>query len=333
MAAAKNGKGSRRQPPRQQPRPQPQAARAPKEVTRSSGVGGALSRFDARTLGHLPGPRACAPYTVVRERVTFYIQSNSAGQNTVALVGPFVQGTFGSSGGEHLSSLVAVSGVGTNVPGVVEVPHTSNLFNGATPMTKSCSMHSLHAEVACTGSASGVLPTGNVWAGSVTQPVHRLAGWTDFNAIATGLQTRRSLRMFSSYETMTKPLSLCSYPLDAVAFSEFLWMSGSSALTDELSRSMTPLVLVFGPTTAVNDYTVSLTIEWRMREAIDPFLQSTHKHFVPAPESVWSQLSSHLSSVGGFVKSAVEDPGVQSAIRGAVAVGMRYAPRVLALTA
>lgn len=302
--------------------------RAPRQ-----GGSNALSRYDARTSGHLPGPRACAPYTVVRERVTFYVQSNVTGQNTVILIGPYVQGTFGSSGGEHLSSAVAIRGVGTEVPGTTETAVTSNLFNGIAPQTKSCSLHSLHTEVTCTGSASGVLPTGNVWAGAVSQPLNRLSGWANWNAIALGLQTRRNLRMFSAYETMTKPPSICSYPLDAVAHSEFLWMSGISGISDDLHRSMTPVVVVLGPTTAVNDYTVSLTIEWRMREALDPFLQSTHKPYAPAPESVWSQLSTHLSNLGGFVKSTAEDPSVRAAVHGAIAAGIRYAPRVLALTA
>lgn len=270
---------------------------------------------------------------MVRERVTFYVQSNALGQNTVILMGPFVQGSFGSSGGEHLSSAVAIWGIGMNVPGVTETAINSNLFNGIAPQSKSCSMHSFHAEVTCTGSASGVLPSGNVWAGAVSQPLNRLSGWANWNSVALGLQTRRSLRMFSAYETMSNPLSVCSYPLDAVAHSEFLWMSGLSATSDELHRSMTPVVVVLGPTTAVNDYTVSLTIEWRMREAIDPFLQSTHKPYVPTPESVWSQLSAHLSNIGGFVKSTAEDPNVRAVVRGAIAAGMRYAPRALALTA
>jgi len=317
--------------------PQPVSNRRANQRNRgSNGTGSAIARYDARSSKHLPGPRSCAPYTVVRERVTFYVQSETnAGQNVVALIGPYVQGTFGSSGGEHLSSLVATTGIGSNVPGatgpVLEVHHTSHLFNGVSPQTKSCSLHSLHAEVTCTGSASGVLPTGNVWAGAVTQPINRLAGWANWNSIAAGLQTRRNLRMFTAYETMTKPISVCSYPMDAVAHSEFLWMSGHSALSDELHRAMTPIVLVFGPTSARNDYTVSLTIEWRMREAVDPFLQSTHKPYMPASESVWSQLSAHLSNIGGFVKSAGEDPFVQAAVRGAITVGARYAPRALAL--
>jgi len=312
------------------PQPVPMA-RAKPHNRGSNGPGSALARYDARSSNHLPGPRSCAPYTVVKERVTFYEKSNTSGQNVVTLIGPFVQGTHGSSGGEHLSSAVAVTGVGTNVPGVTEVAQVSRLFNGVSPQTKSCSLHSLHMEVTCTGSASGVLPTGNVWAGAVTQPLNRLAGWTNWNSIADGLQTRRNLRMFSAYETMTKPISVCSYPLDAVAHSEFLWMSGSYALSDELYRAMTPIVIVFGPTTATNDYTVSLTIEWRMREAVDPFLQSTHKHYMPASESVWSQLSAHLSNVGGFIKSVGGDSGVQAAVRGAITAGARYAPRALAL--
>ena len=317
----------RRQQPQQPSRP-PGLAPKPKPP-RQAGGGSFLSRYDSRTSGHLPGPRACAPYTVVRERVTFYAQSNPNGQNTVLLIGPYVQKD--PPGGETLSSTVAIRGVGAQVPGVTEHSITSNLFHGAAPMSKSCSLHSLCAEITCTGSASGVLPSGNVWAGAITQPVNRHSGWGAYNEIALAFQTRRNLRMFTAYETMTKPISVCSYPMDAVAHSEFYWMSGTSALSDELSRAMTPVTVVMGPTTAVNDYTISLTIEWRMRESLDPILQSTHKQFVPTSESVWSQLSMHLSNVGGFLKSASEDPGVQAAIRGAVATGIRYAPRALAV--
>jgi hypothetical protein len=327
-ASKAKAKAQRKQP--QQPSRPPGLAPKPR-APRPPGGGSALSRYDSRSLGHLPGPRACAPYTVVRERVTFYVQSNTAGQSTVLLIGPYVQGEFGSSGGEHLSSCVAIEGVGGHAPGVTERPITSNLFNGSLAMSKSCSLHSLHADITCTGSASGVLPSGNVWAGAITQPVNRHSGWATFNDLASAFQTRRSMRMFTAYETMTKPISICSYPMDAVAHSEFLWMSGTSSLTDELHRAMTPLTVVMGPTSAVNDYTVSLTIEWRMREALDPLLQSTHKQFVPSSESVWSNLSMHLSNVGGFIKSTSEDPGVQAAIRGAVATGIRYAPRALAL--
>lgn len=330
MTASKKAPNQRQQPQKQIPRP-PGLPSGKGRSSPSASTGNALQRYDARSLGHLPGPRASAPYTVVRERITFTVSSSTNGNNEVVLFGQFVQGAFGTSGGEHLSPVVAVSGRGAIVPGSSnEVQQTSRLFGGVAPMTKSCAMHSFSVEVACTGSESGVLPSGNVWAGAITQPFNRLSGWTDFNSIALGLQTRRSMKMFSSYETMTKPVDVISYPLDPVAHSEFLWMSGAAAATDELSRSMTPIAVIIGPSAARNDYTISLTIEWRMREAIDPIIQSTHQQHMPVAESVWSQLSAQLSNAGGFLKHAALGYGAQAAVRGAVRVGARMAPRVLA---
>ena len=339
MAPARKGQAPRRTqrqqrqpPPQRQPRHRaaPPVPRAPRGDGQR--LGGALARYDARSLDHLPGPRATAPYTVVRERVTFSVSSNTFEQSTVLIIGPYTQAGY-IEVGEVLSSLVAVRGVATEVPGVSDTLFTSNLFDGISPKSKQLSMHSLHAELACTGTSSGVIPSGNVWAGAVTQPLSRLNGWTSYNAMARALQTRRSMRMFSSYETMTKPVGLCSYPLDGVAHSEFNWCAGSANMLDELHRSMTPLVFVVGPSAVRNDYTVSLTIEWRVREALDPILQSTHKQYVPSSESVWGQLSAHLSNAGGFIAHAAQDPGVQAAVRGAVSIGARYAPRVLALGA
>lgn len=331
---------ARRTPaPRTRRRQRPAAPqRQPQSVPRAPSsqqprVGNLLSRYDARSLGHLPGPRACAPYTVVRERVTFYAQSNISAQNTVLIIGSYVKMGPGTHTADEVTPLVATIGVGTNAPGAQDTLVLSNLFNGAAPQTKSVCLHSLHAEIACTGSAAGVVPSGNVWAGAVTQPLHRVASWANYNQLALSLQTRRSLRMFSAYETMTKPVSLSSYPLDAVAHSEFLWMEGTADQSNELSKAMTPIVVVIGPNAAQTDYTVSLTLEWRVREAVDPILQSTHKQYAPTSESVWGQLSTHLSNAGGFVATTLQDPTVQAAVRGAVVAGARLAPRALALTA
>lgn len=335
MAPTRKGpasRGTRRQQQQQQQRrPRVPPAPRPSAGPKSAGLGSALSRYDPRTQGHLPGPRASGPYTVVRERVTINMQTNISGQHTVLLIGPFVKGSFQASGGEAMSSLVAVKGVGQDEPGVTETLHVSNLFHGTTYKSKSCSLHSMHAELTCTGASSGMVPSGNVFAGAITQPLSR-TNWGKWEDIGHTLQTRRAFRMFSAYETMTKPISICSYPLDAVEHTEFLWMAGSAHSSDEMSRALTPIVFVLGPTASANDFTVSLTLEWRVRESLDPILQSTHRAHVPVPESVWSQLGAHLATVGGFVRSTAEDPTVQAAVRGAIAAGMRYAPRALALT-
>lgn len=266
---------------------------------------------------------------MVRERVNFALSTNTSGQYTVALIGPFVQGAFGTSGGEHYASTIAVTGVGTHAPGDTEGHEVSGIFNGIAPQTKTVSLHSLHAEVICTGTSAGTVPAGNAWCGAITQPFNRLAGWNSFNAIAAGLKTRRSMKQFSAYELMAKPANLLSYPLDSVAHSEMLWMSGTSASTDEFSRALTPIAVVLGPSSAAVDYSVTLMLEWRVREALDPILQSTHRNYAPASESVWSQLSCHLSSVGGFVRAAAEHPAVQGAVQAALEAGVRSAPQAL----
>ncbi len=297
-------------------------------ITPASSLGTALAKYDPRTLGHLPGPRATAPYTVVRERVNFPMSTNVAGQETVAIIGPFVQGQSGTAIGEHMASTIAAHGVGSNVPGVNESLVTSALFNGVAAQTKTVSLHSFHVEVICSGTSAGTVPAGNVWCGAITQPINRL-NWPFYNSIAQGVRTRRGMKQYSAYELMATPINLMSYPLDSVSHSEFLWMSGNASSGDELFRSMTPVVVVLGPTSAAVDYSITVMLEWRVREALDPLLQSTHRHFAPVSESVWAQLSNHLSTVGGLVKSTAQHPAVQGVLRAAVEAGVRNAPQAL----
>lgn len=327
--AAQQGNRQQRQAPKPRARRQAPIPRPRTPITPASSLATALAKYDPRSLAHLPGPRATAPYTVVRERVNFPLASNTAGQDVVAMIGPYVQGPGGTAIGEHMASTIAVHGVGTYVPGVTESLVTSALFNGAAAQTKTVSLHSFHVEVICSGTSAGTVPAGNVWCGAITQPINRLNGWANYNAIAQGVKTRRGMKQYSAYELMATPVNLMSYPLDSVSHSEFLWMSGVAASGDELFRSMTPLMVVLGPTSAAVDYSITVVLEWRVREALDPLLQSTHRHFTPVSESVWAQLSNHLSTVGGLVKSAAQHPAVQGALRAAVAAGVRNAPQAL----
>lgn len=331
---AQQGNRQQRQAPkprarRPAPIPRPRAPSAP-----ATSLATALAKYDPRSLAHLPGPRATAPYTVVRERINFPLATNTpagghAGQNTVAMIGPFLQGPGGTTVGERMASTIAVHGLGGFAPGVTETLVTSALFNGAAAQTKTVSLHSFHVEVICTGTSAGTVPAGNVWCGAITQPISRLNGWASYDAIAEGVKTRRGMKQYSAYELMATPVNLMSYPLDSVSHSEFLWMSGAAGSGDELFRSLTPVVVVLGPTSAAVDYSITAVLEWRMREALDPLLQSTHRHFTPVSESVWAQLSNHLSTVGGLVKSAAQHPAVQGALRAAVAAGVRNAPQAL----
>lgn len=289
-----------------------------------------LAAFDPRTMAHLPGPRATAPYVVARERVNVPLFTNNAGQHTVCLIGAFVQSTFGSSGGEHLSSTVAISGVGGDVPGTTETPYGSVLFTGTTSMSKTMVLHSVQIEVICTGTSTGVIPQGLAWIGALPQPLNR-SSWDYWNDIANKLKTRQGMKQFSAYELMARPQNFMSYPLDGMRHSEFLWQAGHGQTSDELHRGLAPLVVCLGPTSNVVDYSITAILEWKVREAMDPILQSTHKHHNPTSESVWSQLGHKLSNVGGFMGAVqgVED-GIK-AISGAINLGMRTAPRALAL--
>lgn len=316
-------RGQERQPSKKVKKWNMKGSRKPQAVPRYHS---ALKALDPSTHAHLPGPRATAPYIVTRERINIPVTTNTSGQQTVVLLGSFVQGGFGTAGGEHLASTIAAYGVGTNVPGTTETRVQSVLFAGAEAMSATCSMHSMKVEVLCTGTSSGVVPQGLVHAGALSMPINRMSNFASWNKLANTLKTRRGIRQHTAYEMLSKPASYMTFPLDSLRHSEFLWMSGSSASTDELDRGLAPLVVILGPSSTAVDYTLTVSIEWKVRESLDPILQSAHRDHGITPEGLWNQLTRGLSAVGGFVGQAGEWAEAIQALTGAVQAGARALP-------
>ncbi len=282
---------------------------------------------DASRAVHIPAPIPLGPYTVVRGRSTVSVSTNSTGQYTVLLLGPH---TISSVRDACVTPVIAVSGVGMNVPGTAEtiysdgiaVPYaaslTGNLANG--------NLHGLTIVLNCLSTATQA--EGQVFLGSLNQRINRTR-YSVWNDVAIALLARREVQPHSAYNVLSDPIKASCYPVDIVD-----WAKQSPLVTvpvtsaDNITMdSLSQLVMVFPPTTAILQYSVTVYTEWRMNFT-DAALASTATTKRASSMDLWSKLAAVGSDTSGFLQaagSAVLGAGtMDNLIKGANTLGSVY---------
>lgn len=275
---------------------------------------------------HLPGSRACGPYSVYREKYTKTISSRTDAVSTVFLFGEYL------TTDAHVSPIIGTFGYGAQVPGTNEGFVLSPYFTGAgAEATFDVSLHALTVSVQCLGTSGGLVPSGLVLVGVLPQAVDRVSYGT-WDALGDAVVNRRGMHRFSASSLTAGGVAFGTYPLDIVAHTSMvITEGGTGAVTDVLSNGLCPLIVIIEPVTTAADYAITIHAEWKFRARLDPVLVSTHRVHAPAPETTWAkvmhlgqQTSGLLSSVAtaaqGLQKAgAVIGPAVS---RAGVAIGL-----------
>lgn len=229
---------------------------------------------DARHATHLSPPSTTAPYAVLRSRFSVDFATNVSGQRTVLLFS------------EHLSNLVANNelrvcpivgyrGVGTNVPLSPDEVALSDPRVAQLPTGCRGRLHAITLTISPTGSAT--TSTGVFYAGVMPGNINR-GSFGTFNAIADAVITRPSLRQYTAFTALQKPVVIASAPQDVMTWSanEIIDpIAGTHGLAS--SDSLLPIVLIFAPTAAAVDYTITVNTEWRIVYPMSDDRSTLHK--------------------------------------------------------
>jgi len=260
---------------------------------------------DASRATHIPSPIPLGPYTVVRGRSTIQIPTNAAGQYSCLLVGPH---TLAATGSRDLtiSPVVGVYGVGTAVPGTTEGIYGDSVIG---PYAASLSgnlananLHGCTVVINCLSTATSA--ENQVYFGSLNQRINRTR-FVTWNDVAAALINRREVQPHSAYSLLSTPLKVSCYPVDIVDWARQNPLVPASVTSGEnvTMDSLSQLVFVFPPTTAVVSYSITVYTEWRMN-FVDAALSSTATTHKASKMDTWSQLAAMGSETAGFVQAA-----------------------------
>lgn len=266
---------------------------------------GMMLAVDATNTFHVPPPIPLGPYTIVKGRSAITVVTNAAGQTTTLLLGPHTTTTAGQRD-LTISPVIGVSGVGTNVPGATEtilsdtvlLPYANTLaLNQA-----NASLHGLTVIVNCLSTATTA--EGQVYVGAINQRINRtrFGLWND---VGTSLINRRDVKPQSAYSALSSPIKISAYPVDVVDWARQspLVLPGVAAGTDVTMDSLSQIVLVFPPTVAAVNYSITVYTEWRVN-FVDPALASTATAHDASPLELWSAIASLGNATDGFISPA-----------------------------
>lgn len=260
----------------------------------------ACAATNASNQCHIPPHVPLGPYTVVRGRTVIPFTTNFTGQNSV-----FMFGQYGliSNYNSTTTPLIAVNGVGINVPGTTEI-HTQDAVMlaydsaGTNNALANAALHALTVNVACVSSATSA--TGVIYYGAVNQRVNR-GQFATYNALALSAMTRREMSTKSAYNCMNEPVSISSYPVDIVDWASqrpFVQPNAVTLLDNSASDALAQMMVIFPPTAAAVEYIITVHSEWRVNFT-DPALASTSSKREPTPQGVWDKAMDIGSTLGG----------------------------------
>jgi hypothetical protein len=270
--------------------------------------------LDARTLSHMPGSRACGPYSVYREKITHTIGSDTTNRR-VFLFGEHLLGNL-------VASTLGVYGSGTQVPGTTEYYVASPFFGSGTSGQYDVSLHALTVTIQCLGTAAGLVPSGMVMAGVIPQGVNRDSAdtWSD---LGLELMNRRGIHRYSAQQLVSGGVSYGSYPLDILSHTEMRMVAGVAGSTsDVMSEGLAPLIVILEPAATVANFALTVHAEWKFRARVNPMLISTHRVHAPVPETAWAKLMHVGQQTSGLLS------GVATIANGLAKAGAIIGPSV-----
>lgn len=300
---------------------------------------GMMAAVDATNTFHVPPPIPLGPYTIVKGRSTITVATNATGQYTTLLLGPHTTTTAGQRD-LTVSPVVGISGVGINVPGAVETVLSDSVLlpyaNTLALNQANAALHGMTVVLNCLATATSA--EGQVYFGAINQRINRtrFANWND---VGLALINRRDVKPQSAYSTLSVPVKMSAYPIDVVDWARQspLVLPGVAAGTDVTTDALSQVVLVFPPTTAVVNYSITVYTEWRIN-FVDAALASTATSHQASQLSTWSAIAAFGNATAGFVaptagatpllggQAVQADPGLGLATAPAHLTGAAYTP-------
>lgn len=262
-----------------------------------------LHGVDARTKTHIPPHLPMAPYAVLRTKIPFTFQTSTTEATTFLFSEWLGAGAAASLG--TVGDKIAAWGLTSTATGSANTILDATITQIGT-LKAYLRLHALTVTIqAGSGANSSV---GFFYAGTMAGNV-LLPSYATFGLMALDLYARRELRAHSAYESLGKPVVLCSAPQDMTSWAthdQLVLPAASSAMSDNLL----PITAIFPATASPVDYMITINCEWRAVFTMTDARSSLHE----------SRGTSSASSVAGLTRTVVESSGLLSgpdeAVRG-----------------
>lgn len=244
-----------------------------------------------------------SPYSVLRTRFTIPISTSATGQWRVLLLSEHTN-TVNTAFPDCITQYVGISGVGTDGPSVTEVRHDDPQISSLISSTGDGSYGRLHAMTMSVQCGAGALSAeGFFYAGIMPGNISR-GQYATWNALAQALITRRSMRQYTAYSSLSHASVLATAPQDSVqwgANSAFVGGGGDPTATTRGTDTLYPLAIVWAPTSTSLTYNVTVNCEWRIVYPMGDTRSGLHELHACAAQSTVAKAAAVISAVGGII--------------------------------
>lgn len=278
----------------------------------SSGTSIIQPLVDARHRTHISSPLATSPYAVLRTRVSFAINTplTSSGNLRVVLIGEHYNPS--SVPEVNITPLLAIDGVGAAVPGTTEGLISDGQIAALSNSGAFGRLHAYTVTIQCGSTATTA--QGFIYMGTMPGNINRLAFGT-WNDVGNAIISRREAAMHSAYGSMSVPKIAMGAPQDASDWSSNAVIGAVNA-TSGLNRStdaLLPVAIVFLPTVAEVQYTVTVNCEWRIMYPMGDARSGLHTTY---PTASMGAVKAATLSVNEMAASTRARGGVGPSSRG-----------------
>jgi len=241
--------------------------------------------LDARFQHHVPPPLCSGKYSVINTTSLLQVTTNTAGQYIAWLFGPHRNNAVTVP---NLTPLIGVGGVGTDSPTTTWGALYDPIVGGYVAGAANVQLHKLTVTIMCT--STPLSASGSVTVGSFDGRVRR-TGYAGWNDLAASFITRTGSQTFTAASVCINPIGILASPLDMAEWctmSEFT--TGPASAADNLATdTLSVPYVVFQPTSAAVNYTISVHAQWRVVYASSQVeLYSTMRDHGSVSQTVWS---------------------------------------------
>jgi len=163
--------------------------------------------------------------------------------------------------------------------------------------------------VVVTADGSATSSIGTFYMGAIPSRINRLA-FATYTAMASNLVSRREMLPITAYQALAESERYSvrtTFPMDLITYQQFdPNATNTSGSNIQLNDGLSPVFIVWEPTTTATNYNVSIFAEWRVIYNSDVQLASTQTQHPATSPSLWQGLVDTASSVAGNV-GAVSD--------------------------
>lgn len=259
--------------------------------------------WDAKTIAHLPLPRAVGPYTVIRA-------TKRVNVSTIAnIIGSFQKSSQAAQISGNWSSVVLVTDriASDPIDGSNITPPTANANKFSLPLlglgdAATLVPSAISVQIMCPTAlqeASGI-----IYAGVMTTQAAiggRSESWEDYMDKFVQFQNPRLL---AASKLALRGVQINSYPLNMTEVSKFTQLDkdeGGSFVFDDTSyqpRGWAP-IMIYNPNQASLE--LLITVEYRVRFDLDNPASASHTHHPVASDQTWDRLVRGAAAMGNGV--------------------------------